>query len=277
MDILFGSANERPLFAPSDSRKAQVNISRIGRETILGKVLRLPLRLIPRGARFRILQGPLRGKKWIIDSGVHGYWLGTYEYDSRRRFEAVVERGAVVFDVGANVGFYSLLASVLAGPQGRVFAFEPLPRNVTYLREHLRLNAIENVTVYPAAVGAHSGVATFGLGTNPSTGHLSSAGELRVRVVQLDQLVLSGEIPPPDCMKVDVEGAEMDALLGAEGILQKVQPIVFLSTHNPQLHQDCVRLLLKHGYALEFLDDVADRGWGETLAWPHTQVSKSEG
>ena len=62
------------------------------------------------------------------------------------------EERCVVFDIGANTGFYTLLASVLVGPQGRVFAFEPVPLNLRYLNEHLRLNNIKNVSVIDAAV-----------------------------------------------------------------------------------------------------------------------------
>jgi len=76
-----------------------------------------------------ILQGPLRGKKWIVGSQRHAFWLGGYEPHLQRLIAREVKPGEIFYDVGANVGFYSLLASVLVGP-GKVFAFEQLPANV---------------------------------------------------------------------------------------------------------------------------------------------------
>jgi FkbM family methyltransferase len=137
----------------------------------------------------RILQGPLRGKKWIVGSSNHGCWLGSYEYEKRRLFERALREGFTVFDVGAHVGFYTLLASVLVGAKGKVFAFEPLPRNLHYLKEHLRRNRVENVSVVEAAVSDRSGFAAFEEGLYDSGGHLAAAGRLRVPTVTLDELV----------------------------------------------------------------------------------------
>ena len=74
--------------------------------------------------KVRILQGKLRGKKWIVGSGNHAYWLGSHEYKKRILFEKVIRQGSIVFDIGAHVGFYTLLASVLVGTKGKVFAFD---------------------------------------------------------------------------------------------------------------------------------------------------------
>src|SRR5580765_1322501 len=107
-------------------RRSLANLSGISRETLIGKLLRAPLRLLPRTAAVPILQGPLRGKKWIVGSGTHGCWLGSYEYDKQKLFQKTVRSGDVVYDVGANAGFYSLLASLLVGEKGHVYSFEPL-------------------------------------------------------------------------------------------------------------------------------------------------------
>jgi hypothetical protein len=81
----------------------------------LAKILRLPLSLIPREAEVRILRGPLRGMKWIKGSGPNAYWFGTFEVARVRAFANRVTQGAVVYDVGANVGIYSLLAVYAPG------------------------------------------------------------------------------------------------------------------------------------------------------------------
>src|SRR5579862_7724955 len=111
-------------------RDSLANLSGISRKSWLGKLLRAPLRLIPRSAVLPILQGPLRGKKWVVGSGNHGCWLGSYEHDKQSLFQKTVRTGDIVYDVGANAGFYSLLASVLVGEKGQVYAFEPLPANL---------------------------------------------------------------------------------------------------------------------------------------------------
>ncbi len=128
-----------------------MNFSAISNETLLGRMLRLPFRLIPTNAQMRILQGHLRGKKWIAGSGNHGYWLGSYEYQKQKIFSEEIRPGDVVYDLGANVGFYSLLASFLVGPKGRVYSFEPLPSNLEFLRNHLALNKVSNCVVYGVA------------------------------------------------------------------------------------------------------------------------------
>lgn len=68
-----------------------------------------------------------------MGSSSHGCWIGSYEYHKRRLFEQAVTPGSAVFDIGAHVGFYTLLASVLVGDQGRVVAFEPNAGNVRLL------------------------------------------------------------------------------------------------------------------------------------------------
>src|SRR3989442_1960320 len=109
----------------------------VSERTILGRALRFPLKLIPSDASIPILKGPLGGKGWIAGSSIHRCWLGYYEPAKQRAFSAAIESGDVVYDLGANVGLYSLLASFLVGPRGRVFSFEPVPRNLSFLRRHL--------------------------------------------------------------------------------------------------------------------------------------------
>src|SRR5688500_4616739 len=136
--------------------------------SLLGRAIRLPLRLIPRDAVLRVLSGPLRGRRWIAGAATHGCWLGTYERFVQRIFVEHVRPGGVVYDVGANAGFFTLLSSKLAGPSGAVYAFEPMERNLRYIREHLRLNRTENVHVVPMAVSDRIGSVRFAASHNPA-------------------------------------------------------------------------------------------------------------
>lgn len=138
-----------------------INFSGISRSSLAGRALRLPLRLIPDDTVVRILQGPLRGKRWVAGSSNHGCWLGSYEAAKQKRIFEVVRPGMVCWDVGAHVGFYTLLLAELVGPDGRVFAFEPLPGNLELLRRHVEMNGYRNVRVVPAALGDFDGEGEF--------------------------------------------------------------------------------------------------------------------
>ena len=227
-----------------------INFSGIANKTIFGKMLRLPLKLIPPETVMPILQGKLRGKKWIIGSGQHGAWLGSYEYEKQLLFQKMIQAGNVVYDLGSHSGFYSILASEIVGKHGKVVSFEPHPRNLHYLREHLRLNQAQNVTVIDAAVSDISGSVQFdGSGF---TGHISShQGDLQVKTVSLDELIETNQIPPPDFIKIDIEGAEALALQGARSMLSKLHPPILLATHGSEVHASCCQFLESLGYILK--------------------------
>lgn len=228
-----------------------MNFSVISQQSFLGKALRFPLKFIPRNLCIPILQGKLRGKRWIVGSSTHGCWIGSYEYEKRRIFEKLVTPGSVVFDIGAHVGFYTLLASELVGSSGKVFAFEPVPRNLRYLRAHLEINNVKNVTVISAAVSDHSGATLFAEESSHSAAHIYLQGSFQVEMVCLDDLFTQGEIPMPDFIKMDIEGGELRALVGATLLLTNGSPTIFLATHGREIHRKCCELLCSLGYSLE--------------------------
>jgi len=244
-----------------------MNFSGVSDQALVGRLLRLPLALIPPRTTLPILQGKLRGMKWIVGSSNHGCWLGSYEYHKRKAFEESVARGGVVFDIGANVGFYTLLASVLVGARGRVYAFEPVPRNLHYLEEHLQINGIKNVSVIEGAVSDCDGVAQFDESPSRLTGRLAPGGRLTVRTVSLDEMMTRGELPPPECIKIDVEGGEMLVLTGARVLLGNRRPILYLATHGPGLHQQCCELLASFGYHLQPIGVNSLEQPDEVFAW----------
>ncbi|UBF28987.1 FkbM family methyltransferase [Kovacikia minuta CCNUW1] len=228
-----------------------MNFSGISNRSIVGKLLRAPLQFIPSTLQIPILQGQLRGKRWIVGSSQHGCWLGSYEYDKQRLLQQIITPGSTLFDLGAHVGFHTLLAAELVGSSGKVIAFEPMPNNLVYLREHLRLNRITNVTVIAAAVSDHTGTATFELNNSSFKGHLSTQGTLPVKTVSLDDLIAKGEIPIPDCLKIDVEGAEMSVFRGAIHLLKEAHPTLILATHGDEIQKQCREFLTSLGYQIQ--------------------------
>jgi len=231
-----------------------VNLSGISSSSFAGKLLRYPLRLIPSGTRVPILQGSIKGWYWIVGSGNHGYWLGSYEHAHRRQFEKHVFKDNVVYDVGAHVGFYTLLASSLVGDGGHVVAFEPLSENQKYLNLHLSMNRVTNVTVVNKAVSDRVDIVQFHRHENSTMGGISSDGEMSVPSTSLDEWLEHSEIPPPNCIKIDVEGAECLVLEGAQKILSTYRPTIFLSTHGESVHTWCCRFLERFEYDLMPLD-----------------------
>lgn len=202
--------------------------------------------------RLPIIGGALRGRWWRPAS--RGKILrilnGTYEREQTALFQQLLRPGATVLDVGANVGYYTLLASVLAGDAGRVHAFEPEPKNAGFLRDHVRINRRRNVTVQQAAVSDRAGTARFDFGGGSGTGHLADTGAIEVRTLRLDDYCAEHGLAP-SAIKIDVEGAEVSVLEGARETLARHRPILFLSTHGAEVHRACLAFLRGLDYELK--------------------------
>ncbi|HZQ91810.1 MAG TPA: FkbM family methyltransferase [Terriglobales bacterium] len=235
-----------------------IDFSGISARTWHGKALRGLLRLVPPSATVPILQGRLRGKRWVVGSANHGCWLGSYEKRHQQVFADTVRTGMVVYDAGANVGFYTLLASKLVGAAGRVIAFEPDAANLEYLRRHLALNNAANVEVFALGLADYCGTATFGSNAGRSSGSLSPNGDRTVAVNTLDSLLDEGRIPPPGVIKMDIEGAEGAALRGAARCLRQHRPALIVSLHSDQAQRDVRSLLGDLGYSMREFDGASE-------------------
>jgi len=172
-----------------------------------------------------------------------------------------------VFDVGAHAGFYSLLFARLVGPAGRVVAFEPSPRNITFLRNHIALNGLRNVDVVEAAVADSSGTAGFAERSSSYTGALQQDGSVRVQIVRIDDIVATGRFPEPNFIKIDVEGAEDLVLAGARSTIMRAHPTIFLATHGSDVDARCVELLASMNYQVNTIPGDTPE-WRELVARP---------
>jgi FkbM family methyltransferase len=186
----------------------------------------------------------------------------------QKRFAAEATKSSVVYDVGANVGFYTLLASACVGRKGKVLAFEPFDENLMYLERHLRMNQCGNVQVFDLAVSDRSGKLRFERGTSRETGRLSDEGDLEVSAVSLDDVAYEVNNPRPDLIKLDVEGAELQVLDGAKRLLREHPPLIFLATHSSQLHSACCSLLRSFDYRLEAIDGSQVMATDELICHP---------
>jgi FkbM family methyltransferase len=185
-----------------------------------------------------------------------------------------VRPGDVCYDLGAHIGWYSLLMARRAGPSGAVHAFEPYPPNAARLRDHAARNADPAerapIHVHAAALAEETGtreLAGAGDGDSLSTlshlegarGVLNAAWRRRfdgfsrhqVEAWRLDDWRASAAAPPPDVLKIDVEGSELAVLRGARRTLAESRPIVIAELHNAGLAAECGALLGALGYAVE--------------------------
>ena len=203
-------------------------------------------------------RGKLKGLRWTRGASVNACWLGSYEPRLTQQFVDVVKPGNVVYDIGANVGYYTLLSAVLTGKTGQVIAFEPLPRNLGFLRQHVAMNRLGQVQIRTEALCDREGTARFGGSSDATQTHLGSEGETEVRTTSLD-LLLEGGMAVPDVMKIDVEGAEWLVLQGAEMLFRKHRPVLFLATHGDDLRDRCSTWLKERDYELTALnEDVSE-------------------
>ena len=174
--------------------------------------------------------------------------------------DAAIRRGATVVDVGANIGYNTVYASRRAGPAGTVIAVEPAADNVRVLRENIARNEIENVVVHAVAAGRTRGLRDLFLRGDTSavnslfreSVYAEVTGVERVTVVPLDELV-GGDV---DLVKIDVEGAELEALAGMTRLLAN-RAIQLIVEWHPRLQEaaayaadELPRLLLDSGFTL---------------------------
>lgn len=225
--------------------------------------------------------GPLKGLRWIYSSGYSQYWMGTYEKVITEQFLKYAKKSKVVYDLGAHIGYYTLIASKSVIENGKVYAFEPFPENINYLRKHVDLNNIDNVNIFEYAVSDKTGKTLFTNCENNAANSICKSSPMyqydkfiEVLTIKLDDLILKREIYPPQLIKIDVEGAEYDVLKGSLKLLKEYHPTIFLSTHNCQnkgVHKKCCGLLSELGYSLSYFDfhkkkSEMDDPWYELIA-----------
>jgi len=208
-----------------------------------------------------IAAGDLKGYKILLNlKAEKSRWLGTYEPELAEAVRAFLKPGMTVYDVGANIGYVSLLLAHCVRPNGKVFAFEALPANAERIRRNVSLNALENrITLVEAAVADRGGEITFFVHQSVGMGKAAgSAGrreeqyqaEIKVPALSLDEFVYEQGHPAPDAVKMDIEGGEVLALPGMKRILAEYHPLLFLELHGPESEQAAWQSLTAAGYTL---------------------------
>ena len=207
-----------------------------------------------------IAAGPLAGMQLHLDLRAEkDLWLGTYEPALMEAIEHFVRSNLTMYDVGANIGYVSLVLAKAAGPSGQVVAFEPLPANLVRLRANMALNPEGGrVQVVGAAVGARAAEAAFMVHKSGGMGKLQAArgrqaeyeGSIPVEVIVLDEWTKDHGKAAPGLIKIDVEGGEAAVLEGLTGMLRSHRPTILIELHGPEATSAVQAILASADYAL---------------------------
>ncbi len=214
-------------------------LSRFARKPFGKQCISLAIKL---QQRFPSIQIPLRlpfGAWWLAGTSAldRALLLDGFENAELLFVQRFLKPGMTVFDMGAHHGLYTMLASKVTGSEGRVYAFEPSPRERTRLKRNLSLNRCKNVHVISAALGRKDGKATLHVvdGTEDGCNSLRTPNvaqptiPVEVQVLTLDDFLRESEVRRIDFAKMDVEGAELGVLEGASGLFASAERPVILA------------------------------------------------
>lgn len=221
-------------------------------------------------------------------------WGGCYEAHVRKCFEALLKKNDVFLDVGAHIGYHTVVGACLVGASGKVFAFEPDP--VLYERLARNVGQFPWVSAFPRAVWECSGTLSFerssessesGWGTLTAVRDLHKGHHISVEVVSLDDWTREFALDRVQAIKIDAEGSEPRILKGAQRLIRCFRPVIVLEMNEIVLRQagSCsVALgeqLFSIGYKLfalswprlEWLAEGKNLVSGEVLCVPEEQVA----
>lgn len=245
-------------------QQRRMEIARRLRASPLAAALARPLL----GGELEVVAGMARGLR-LAGAGLplehlqaHFFLRGTLEVTVQEALRRHLGPGGVLYDIGANLGFFSVLGARLAGPSGRIFAFEPVPANAAAIRLHARLNALDTVDVLELALGARSGRAVLSVPEDAGWAHLERyapdrevPSKVEVEVACIDELLEASRIAPPTVVKIDTEGAELEVLRGMERTVRAHGPALVCEMHGR--NAEFVALAGELGYSVTNLDGTA--------------------
>ena len=221
------------------------NLSRLVRKTF-ARVAGLGHNVVP------VQSGPLQGIKLVMSEHVsHAHLSGNYELETQLAIDRLVAPGFICYDLGASVGYLSLL---MARKAQHVYSFEPAPHAIAQFRGHIAANELQNITIVENAVSDCERVVEFGLTDNAYGSRIVDGAEksLKVTTITLDDFVASH--PRPDFIKIDVEDEEGRVLEGARTVLRESQPLICCELHSVESAEAVQRILHEYGYKITTLN-----------------------
>ena len=168
--------------------------------------------------------------------------------------DKLVTAGSVCYDLGASIGYMTL---VMARKALRVYAFEPAPNAILEIARHTSANGITNITIVPSPVSGSCRLVPFCV-TDAAYGSAINEHEFRWPILQLETITIddfAARHPPPDFMKIDVEGEEGAVLEGARSTLAWRRTTICCEIHSLHAARSVVGILSDLGYRVTLLDD----------------------
>jgi FkbM family methyltransferase len=184
--------------------------------------------------------------------------MGIREVLFTRMLQDALREGDCVLDIGANIGYYALMAARLTGPQGKVYAIEPVPHNMKLLEDSIRLNKYGNIETFPLAMGQSDSTAKLYISDHPNWSSFYRprrvTGQIDIHVNSVDSFIKDKK--PPDVVRMDVEGYEYEILSGMGDLLASGRPLrLFIEFHPDIMGRSRAEALLtnlqKHGFQLK--------------------------
>ncbi|MBF0432593.1 MAG: FkbM family methyltransferase [Fibrobacteria bacterium] len=174
--------------------------------------------------------------------------------------------GEIVFDLGAHVGFYSMLFARLVGPTGQVVAFEPDPYSLEAIKQSALLNGYDHITCEQYAVSNCTKEDFFFLSEHSAMGSFLDRNEFEtkktsIQCITLDDYIKNKKFSNIDLLKIDIEGAEHFVLTQARQLLDKYRPDLFIEVHSPLIEalggtcEDMLALIAGYKYNMYYLDN----------------------
>ncbi|MEA3440359.1 MAG: FkbM family methyltransferase [Chloroflexota bacterium] len=222
-------------------------------------------RAVPVGlTQVEIAGGKLAGFYMLLDlRSEKDYWLGTYEPDLQEAITGLVQPGMVAYDLGANIGYITLLLARCVGESGQVVAIEALPDNLERLDNNITLNKLDPIVkIVHGAVVERSQQVDFYIGPSDGMGKVEgSAGRqdvvysetIAVQGIALDDFVFQSGNPVPQFVKIDIEGGEVLAFQGMKRVLNDARPIVLMELHGPEAAVAAWQALTDAGYQICYM------------------------
>ncbi len=188
----------------------------------------------------RGLKRTVNGHTLRLPTRYFKYFPTTYEAENFELLAHNCKPGAVIIDIGAHIGLFSVIAAQVAGEKGKVYAFEPAPSTYALLQKTVSINhAAQSIETFQKAVGKESGKITFFISDDQADNSNSlvqykedrSLHGIDVAVTSIDNFVQEKNISKLDFIKIDVEGAEYDTLQGAVHTLKNLKPVCIVAIH----------------------------------------------
>jgi FkbM family methyltransferase len=224
--------------------------------TSLGARLLRPIinRCVPSGPTAIVVRsGAAKGIRLFIDPGREKfYWTGTHEPHVQQALVSLLKPGMTFWDVGAHIGFFTLLASRLVGRSGQVRAFEPMPQTRERLEKSIKLNHVKNVFVQDCALGSTDADSILHVPTSTTMSTLiPQTGDYTRYTVQCRTLnQIAYEFSIPDVVKIDAEGAELDVIRGGLELLSAHHPTLLVEFTNNQILTEAQALLPRYRFSV---------------------------